>query len=147
VTPRFFEEDEAMSVLDKLVGFGLRLVIGEGVENVVEAVKQRFRDHGQALLKAIVRASDRTWQALEIALAGDGLLDRIKGHFASGDDKGVREQVRLYLQASVAQALTRCSAALPAARSKERRRVLPSMAIRFRPSPALRASTQRWKHS
>ena len=38
------------------------------------------------------------WQALGIALAGDGFLDQIKVLFASGDNKGIREQVRLFLQ-------------------------------------------------
>src|SRR5262249_1605814 len=30
--------------------------------------------------------------------AGDGVLDQIRVLFASGDDKGIREQVRLFLQ-------------------------------------------------
>src|ERR1019366_9727265 len=33
-----------------------------------------------------------------ISLAGDGFLDKIKVFFASGDDKGIREQVQLFLQ-------------------------------------------------
>ena len=44
---------------------------------------------------------------------------------------------------SVAQALTKCKAALPEALSKERRMVLPSMAIRLMPKPSLKASIQR----
>ena len=35
------------------------------------------------------QAHNRAWQALGVALAGDGLLDRVKVFFASGDDKGV----------------------------------------------------------
>ena len=34
------------------------------------------------------------------ALAGDGFLDRVRTFFASGDDKGVREQVAAFLQSN-----------------------------------------------
>lgn len=87
-----------MSLAVNLIGFGLRQVIGEATENVVDFVENRFTDHSQTLPKALARANDRAWQALSIALAGDGFLDKIKVFFASGDDKGIREQVRLFLQ-------------------------------------------------
>jgi formylglycine-generating enzyme required for sulfatase activity/tetratricopeptide (TPR) repeat protein len=91
-----------MSLVGKLMGFGLRQVIGDvagnATETVVNLVVKRFADHSQTLPKALARANDRSWQALGIALAGDGLLDQIKVFFASGDDKGIREQVRLFLQ-------------------------------------------------
>jgi hypothetical protein len=89
-----------MSLLASLTAFGLRQVIGDGVENVIDAVGQRFLDHSQELPRALERASHRTWQSLAVALAGDGFLDRLKGFFASGDDKGVREQVQLFLKAN-----------------------------------------------
>ena len=59
---------------------------------------QHFTDHSQTLPKALAQANDRAWQAVSIALAGDGFLDQIKVFFASSDDKGIREQVRLFLQ-------------------------------------------------
>ena len=89
-----------MSPLVHLVGFGLRQVIGDyadGVGQVVAAVEQHFRDHSRKLPKALDQAHQRAWQALGVALAGDGLLDRVKVFFASGDDKGVREQVHCFL--------------------------------------------------
>ena len=89
-----------MSLVAQLVGFGLRQVIGDFADNAVQivaAVEQRFRDHSQTLPKALDQAHNRAWQALSVALAGDGLLDRVKVFFASGDDKGVREQVQLFL--------------------------------------------------
>ena len=92
-----------MSLVAQLVGFGLRQVIGDFADNAVKivgAVEQRFRDHSRTLPKALEQAHDRTWQALGVALAGDGLLDRVKVFFASGDDKGVREQVQLFLQSN-----------------------------------------------
>ncbi len=89
-----------MSMLTSLTAFGIRQVLGDGIESVVNAVQQRFIDHSQTLPKALERAHDRTWQALAVALAGDGFLDRIKVFFASGDDKGVREQVQLFLHSN-----------------------------------------------
>lgn len=87
-----------MSLFNSLLGFGLRQVLGDGVGNVVESVQQRFRDHSRALPDALARAQDRAWQSLGVALAGDGLLDRVKVFFASGDDRGVRAQVQMFLQ-------------------------------------------------
>jgi serine/threonine protein kinase len=91
-----------MLLVGNLIGFGLRQTVGADAvctaENVVGAVEKHFTDHSQTLPKALARANDRAWQALSIALAGDGFLDKIKVFFASGDDKGIREQVRLFLQ-------------------------------------------------
>jgi serine/threonine protein kinase len=87
-----------MSLVYQLIGFGLRQVLGDGVETVVETVEQRFRDHSQTLPRALERAHDRSWQALGVALAGTGFFDRVKLFFASGEDKGVREQVAAFIQ-------------------------------------------------
>ena len=46
---------------------------------------------------ALAKANDRAWQSLSIALAGDGIFDSIKVFFSSGDDKGIREQVLVFL--------------------------------------------------
>ena len=93
-----------MSLVTQLVGFGLRQVIGDSAGDIagfVAAVEQRFRDHSRTLPKALEQAHNRAWQALGVALAGDGLLDRVRVLFASGDDKGVREQVQLFLKSNV----------------------------------------------
>ncbi len=90
-----------MSPITQLIGFSLRQVIGDyadGPVQIAAAVEQRFRDHSRTLPKALDHAHQRAWQALGLALAGDGLLDRVKVFFASGDDKGVREQVQLFLE-------------------------------------------------
>src|SRR3984957_13643717 len=91
-----------MSLVAKLIGFGFRQVIGAGAgqtaEMVVGAVETHFADHSQTLPMALAKANNRAWQSLSIALTGDGLLDKIKMFFTSGDDKGIREQVRLFLQ-------------------------------------------------
>ena len=92
-----------MSLVTQLIGFGLRQVIGDSADDVgqvVGVVEQRFRDHSRTLPKALEQAHNRAWQALGVALAGDGLLDRVKVFFASGDDKGVREQVQVFLKSN-----------------------------------------------
>ncbi len=91
-----------MSLVSPLAAFGLRQVLGDGIENVAAAIGQHFRDHAQTLPTALRRAHDRTWQALAVALAGDSLLERIKVFFASGDDKGVREQLASFLRSNAA---------------------------------------------
>ena len=99
-----------MALISKLIGFGVSQVIGtvagdgagelagSTVGSVIKLVERHFTDHSQTLPKALAKANDRAWQALSIALAGDGFLDQVKLFFASGDDKGIREQVRLFLQ-------------------------------------------------
>jgi hypothetical protein len=87
-----------MSLVSSLIAFGLRQAIGEGVEQVVQFIDARFADHSQVLPAALSRAVDRSWQALGVALAGDGFLDRVMVFAASGDDKGIRQQVRVFLE-------------------------------------------------
>src|SRR4051812_16391649 len=94
-------EDRPVSLVTQLVGFGLRQVLGDYASTpiqVAELVERHFRDHSRTLPGALERAHDRAWEALGVALAGDGFLDRVKILFASGDDKGIREQVRLFLR-------------------------------------------------
>jgi parallel beta-helix repeat protein len=86
----------------QLIGFGLRQVIDVEMTALAGAVSRYLSDHGQALPRALARAHDRSWQALGIALAGDGFVEQVRVFFASGDDKGVREQVRAFLQANAA---------------------------------------------
>lgn len=87
-----------MTIVSKLIACGLRQVVGEASEFVVAQVERLFIDHSQTLPKALARASDRTWQTLSIALAGDGFLDKLRLLPASGDAKAIREQVHLFLQ-------------------------------------------------
>ena len=86
-----------MNPVSHLIAFGLRQLIGDTADPIVQAVENRFTDHGKALPDALARANDQAWQALAVALAGDGWFDSIKVFFASGDAKGVREEVRRLL--------------------------------------------------
>jgi formylglycine-generating enzyme required for sulfatase activity len=86
-----------MSLATSLIAYAVRQVLDVGVENVLQCVEDYLTDGSRALPKALAKANDRSWQALGVALAGDGFLDRVKVFFASGDDKGVREQVSRFL--------------------------------------------------
>jgi formylglycine-generating enzyme required for sulfatase activity len=91
-----------MQLVNKLVGFGLRAALGEAAGSVVDLVEQRFTDHGQALPQALKKANERAWQTLALSLAGDGFVDQVQSLFASADVKGLRDQVRHFLQRSAA---------------------------------------------
>jgi formylglycine-generating enzyme required for sulfatase activity len=60
---------------------------------VFNTIRDRFADHSQALPRALERANDQAWQALAVALAGDGFLEQARRFFSGGDVKGLRERV------------------------------------------------------
>ena len=71
-----------MSVVGALCGLGLRITFGEAgeaIQDLVHSVRDRFEDHSQALPRALERANDQAWQALAVALAGDGFLPGREG--------------------------------------------------------------------
>ncbi len=94
-----------MSRVNNLMWFGLRQAIGGLVgqealslsNSAINFIGKLFADNSQTLPAALAKANDRAWQSLSIALAGDGIFDSIKVFFSSGDDKGIREQVRVFL--------------------------------------------------
>ncbi len=93
-----------MSVVDSLIAFGLRQVVGDATDlltdssgQIVGVIRKIFTDHSKALPNALARANDRAWQAVGLALAGAGLFDRIKDLFRDGDLKGVRDQIKQFL--------------------------------------------------
>jgi uracil-DNA glycosylase family 4 len=69
------------------------------VEGVVGFLSRRFADHSQALMEALEQANEKAWRALEVALAGDSLWDRVKLAFKSGEDKAFRAQLQPFLAA------------------------------------------------
>ena len=84
-----------MSLLSSVAAFGLRQVFGGPADAVVGFVQQRFTDHSQALPRALVRAGDRSWQALEVALTGDGWLDSLKSWWSDGDQAALEKLMPL----------------------------------------------------
>ena len=88
-----------MGLMNHLIAYGLRQIIGESVDTVLDVVQRRFTDHSRALPAALARANDHAWQALAVALTGEGWFDSIKVFFsASGDEKGFRDEVRRLLE-------------------------------------------------
>jgi serine/threonine protein kinase len=74
----------------------LKLEAGQGAIQAVSGfLIERFTNHSEKLSKALQRASERSWQALEFALAGKTLLER----FARAEDKAFRQQVEGILTA------------------------------------------------
>lgn len=86
-----------MSVTGGLFAFGVRYLFDVSADRAVRAIEEWLTDHGQAVPKALAKANDRAWQAVGLALAGDTLLDRVKDPFRSADLRGVRDQVRAFL--------------------------------------------------
>jgi serine/threonine protein kinase/HEAT repeat protein len=79
----------------------IRVAAGEAVAGGAEAaagfLTRHLTDHSRGLLRALKKANDNAWRALEIALAGDSFLDRCKATLAGGDYRGFRDQVRAFL--------------------------------------------------
>jgi hypothetical protein len=101
-----------MAIVQQLSALAMRQLLGgicqaagleagsAAVETVAGLLVQRFSDHSQRLLRALQRANERAWRALEIALAGDSWWDRIKVSLARREDQAFREQVSAFLQAT-----------------------------------------------
>ncbi len=90
-----------MPIVQKLFGFALETVLSGGDVNgarVKDLVAECFRDPSQRLHKALQRSSERTWQTVEMALAGDSLWPRLKGLLAPKDEKAFRQQILTLLQ-------------------------------------------------
>lgn len=86
-----------MSITGSLLSFGVRYVFNVSAERVAIEIEKRMTDHSQALPKALSRANDRAWTAVGLALNGDSLFDRVKDIFRDADMKGVRDQIKNFL--------------------------------------------------
>lgn len=86
-----------MSITGGLLAFGVRYVFNVSADHVVSVIEKRMTDHSQALPKALSRANDRAWTAVGLALNGDSLFDRVKDIFRDADMKGVRDQIKNFL--------------------------------------------------
>ena len=77
-----------MGILSMLASFALRGVVGEGAVSAVNAVSDRLTDQGKLLTDALQRAGERAWKAVELALAGEGLLNKL-------DDAGTNSSLAI----------------------------------------------------
>src|SRR5580658_3462103 len=83
-----------MPVTGTLAAFALKHTFDLSADTFLDWLGNRFTDHSQALPKALGRANDRAWQAVGLALAGDGLIDRVKDLFRDRDLTAAREAIR-----------------------------------------------------
>src|SRR5262245_8424462 len=72
-----------------------------GAEGVAGFLNERFTDHSQHLAGALRKANERAWQALEVALAGESLWNKLD----DANDKAFRQQVRAFLDATPLEGL------------------------------------------
>ncbi len=94
-------DTQTSSALTGLIQFGLEQTLNIAGPMTVDLLKKHFIDHGQALPKAISRANDRTWQAMSIALAGDGFLTKVKDFFlAKADTRGIAAQIKTFVDSN-----------------------------------------------
>src|SRR5438128_2613502 len=102
-----------MGILANLSALALRQLVGGACEalgwsagagaaaSLSNFLANRFTDHGQRLTLALQQANDRAWKALEIALAGDFLWERVKSAVAaSAEDRALARQLRAFLDAT-----------------------------------------------
>src|SRR5207248_9544372 len=89
-------------------------------EGIAGFLTQRFVDHSQALTRALQKATEQAWKAVEVALAGDSFWDKCKLVFRTADDKAFREQVRPFLDASPLPELSRTAQFRPYSRRELR---------------------------
>jgi tetratricopeptide (TPR) repeat protein len=102
-----------MGILFNLSALALRQLVGgasealglidgaRAVDSVANFLGQRFLDQSQRLTAALQEANDRAWKAVEIALGGDSLWDRLKNVVsARAEDRAFSQQIRAFLDAT-----------------------------------------------
>ena len=84
----------ADTVFSVLCAVALRYVGAEGVDQIVALCGDHLSDQGQRLTKALRESNERAWKALEIALAGETLWNRLD----RGEERAFRQQLVAYLK-------------------------------------------------
>jgi tetratricopeptide (TPR) repeat protein len=80
--------------------------MGDGAGRLLDVFTGHFADQGQRVVQALHSAIDRAWKALEVALAGDSLWERVAGRLSRREDHAFSLQVRSFLQAHPLTELT-----------------------------------------
>ncbi len=84
----------AENVFSVLCAVALKYVGAEGVDQVIALCGDHLSDQGQRLQKALRDSNERAWKALEIALAGETLWNRLD----RAEDRAFRRQLAAYLK-------------------------------------------------
>ncbi len=103
-----------MSIHGGLLSFGLHYGFNESADKLIKWAETHFTDHSRGLPAALAKANDRAWEAVGLALAGESLFGWVKDVFRNADMKGVRDQIKQFLDATP----TGLEAAHPDARVK-----------------------------
>ena len=87
-----------MKIVQTLICYGLRQVVGDVADKAVDLVAERLTNEGDALPQAVKEANDRAWRALNVALAGDSYWEKFK-RYALGDatQRALRQQIEIVL--------------------------------------------------
>ncbi len=91
-----------MAVFSLLSRFALYQVMGEGTEGAMRFIAERLSDQSRLLVDALRDSNDRAWKAMEVALAGEGLWNKLD----KAEDKAFRQQIRTLLDAMPLPVLT-----------------------------------------
>ncbi len=89
-----------MSLTGGLIAFALRQVSESGGDALGKWITDRFTDHSAALPQAVERAHGRAWEAVGLALGGEGSWEWLKDRWRDADLKATRERVRAFLAAT-----------------------------------------------
>ncbi len=94
-----------MEILDQLSVLAIEQILpsaaeavgGKGAGAVARFLFGHFTEHQQRWQRALHKAQKQAWQALELALAGNGWWERCQRLVASADARSFRQQIQTFL--------------------------------------------------
>jgi hypothetical protein len=89
-----------MSVTGTLAAFALKHSFDLSADRLLEWLDGHFSNPSRLLPQALDRANAKSWRAVGLALAGDSPTRWFTDLFRSGEIKGMRNQVRAFLEST-----------------------------------------------
>jgi hypothetical protein len=86
-----------MSLIRQLSVLAVCQILGDRADSLLGFLGERFQDHSSRLETALVRANDRAWNCLEVALAGDSWWGSCKALLTARDEQTLQRQIRAFL--------------------------------------------------
>ncbi len=84
----------ADSIFSILSSYACKTLGADGLDDVVGWIGQHLSDQGQRVTRALKESNEKAWKALEIALAGESLWNRLD----RAEDRAFRKELTAYLQ-------------------------------------------------
>ena len=84
----------ADSFFSSMCSFALKQLGMESLEHVKQWLGDHFSDQGRRLTNALKESNEKAWRALEIALAGESLWNKLD----RADDRAFRQQLAAFLK-------------------------------------------------